>query len=100
MDPVEEFTPEFATLRLNTTLPDTDDAKTAIVPVVLDEVKVVLALPLAPVVAVTVAVELERVPPLAVVTVNVTSTPATGAPAALVAITSKGSADAAFGFML
>ena len=93
-DPVEVLTPVLATFRLKTTLPETDDAKTAIVPVVLEAVNVVLAFPFAPVVAVTVAVEFERVPPLAVVTVKVTDTPATGDPEALVAMTSKGSADA------
>lgn len=95
-EPFDVFTPEFATFKLKTTVPETEEANTAIFPVVDDAVKLVLALPLAPVVAVAV----ESVPPLAVVTVKETATPATGVPLALVAITSSGNAAAALGFML
>ena len=74
----------------NVTLPTLDDASTEIEPVVLELVKVVDALPFAFVFTVTVALELDKVPPFVVVTVKVTGTLATGLPLALVAMTSSG----------
>ena len=100
IEPVEEFTPGSRTVKLKTALPETEDARTEMIPEVVELVNAVLALPFESVLVVTVEVELERVPPSAVVTLNVTATPETGEPLESVAITSSGTEAEELGFMI
>lgn len=84
--PAELVEPAVATFTLNTTLPKLVEAKTAILPVVVDAVNTVLALPF----ALVVADDEDSEPPLAVVTAKFTLTPETGVPALFVAMISRG----------
>lgn len=85
-EPAELLEPALATFTLKTTLPFEVEANTAMLPVVLELENVVLALPL----ALVVAVELETEPPLVVETEKFTVMPETGAPLELVAMISRG----------
>jgi hypothetical protein len=86
IDPTEELTAEFATFTLNTTLPESVEAKIETFPRVDELVKLVLALPL----ALVVAEATDSVPPLAVVTAKFTVKPDTAVPLEFVATISSG----------